>query len=67
MANRSDFMKAKIPRYLKKTLAGIPDAHQRGVVRRLFIKAHAEHVLYKQKRSRVDDSPITEGEDTIAG
>lgn len=56
MANRSDFLKAKLPRSLKKMLAMSEtygwsgDEHQKGAIRRLFIEAHASHVRFKTKR-----------------
>lgn len=56
MANRSDFLKAKLPRSLKRMLAMSQtygwsgDAHNSGEIRRLFIDAHASHVGFKTKR-----------------
>ena len=62
MANRSDFFDAKLPRYLKKMIALIPNvsATERGEIRRSFIKAHAAHVAHKLKRS---DAPTDTGSD----
>ena len=63
MANRSDFFEAKLPRYLKKMIALIPNinAHERGEIRRTFIKAHAAHVGHKMKRN--DASNVDSGSD----
>ena len=59
MANRSDFYSAKVPRTIKRMLAlNYPDAHERGMVRRMFIEAHKAHVAYKAKR-KSDDAVVT--------
>lgn len=55
MANRSDFFSAKLPRSLKKMIAlaemaGHYNKHEAGVVRDLFIKAHAHHIAAKTRR-----------------
>lgn len=66
MANRSDFFDAKLPRSLKKMLtmaqvAGhVKDAHEAGEMRRAFIRAHANHVAFKLRRS---DAPVDTSED----
>lgn len=64
MANRSDFFEAKLPRYLKKMIALIPNinAHERGEIRRTFIKAHAAHVGHKLKRSDVPSESSSDSE-----
>ena len=53
MANRSDFLTAKLPRSLKKMIALIPnlDARQSREIRKIFIDAHARHVRAKTRRS----------------
>ena len=58
MANRSDFLTAKLPRSLKRMIALIPniDAHQRGAITRSFIGAHKAHVGFKTKRIDADTS-----------
>ena len=61
MANRSDFFNAKLPRVLKRALASaqangfIEDSHQRGMIKNLFIDAHANHVRFKMKRAETRD------------
>lgn len=60
MANRSDFFNAKLPRQYKRILATgeaygwVKDKHERGLVKRLFIEAHSNHVSYKLKRPSTD-------------
>lgn len=62
MANRSDFFDAKLPRYLKKMIALVPNlsAAESRAMRKLFIKAHAAHVGHKMKRT---DAPVDTGSD----
>jgi len=57
MAARSDFDRATLPRYLKRimTLTKFNDAHERGEWKRDFIKAHADHKAFKNKK-RADTS-----------
>lgn len=69
MANRSDFFNTsektpKLPRYFKKMLAlnSDGDRHRDGEIRRMFIKAHQNHVLHKLKRSSEDAVDTTEAE-----
>lgn len=66
MANRSDFFKAKLPRYLKRALGAgskhIGDVHQQAEVRKLFIGAHESHVAFKNKRRQDDAVDTTEAE-----
>jgi hypothetical protein len=52
MANRSDFYKAKLPRYLKRMLSAMStgDKQYDNVAKKLFIEAHAIHVAGKIKR-----------------
>jgi hypothetical protein len=61
MANRSDFFETKLPRYLKKMIALIPNinAHERGEIRRTFIKAHAAHVGHKLKRNDIGNADLS--------
>lgn len=56
MANRSDFMRATLPRRIKKLLALQPfnDAHEYGAVKRLWVDAHAHAKNCKQ---RMNSSP----------
>lgn len=60
MANRSDFFNAKLPRGFKRMLAmeeangWIKDNHERGVVKRAYMNAHADHVSFKLKRHSTD-------------
>lgn len=61
MANRSDHRTAKLPRRWKRmlTLTSTGDKHQDGIIRRLFIGAHAhalkvEPLLPLHKHSDVD-------------
>jgi len=60
MANRSDFYNAKLPRSLKRMLAmqevngWVKDQHEVGLIKRTFIKAHADHVAYKLKRQAME-------------
>lgn len=60
MANRSDFFNAKLPRQFKRLLAmaetngWVNDSHERGSLKRAFIKAHSEHVSFKMKRQSMD-------------
>jgi hypothetical protein len=64
MANRSDFFKStpkepKLPRYYKKMLAlndGTPE------IRRMFMKAHLNHIAFKQKRDDKDAVDTSEAE-----
>lgn len=66
MANRSDFLKAKLPRSLKRMLAMSQtygwsgDAHNSGEIRRLFIDAHASHVGFKTRRQAADVPAATD-------
>mgnify|MGYP003334390377 CR=1 FL=1 len=65
MANRSDFDSATLPRYLKRIMAlktDFKDNHERGEWKRSFIKAHAIHKVYKNKK-RVD-APAAKEEST---
>jgi hypothetical protein len=56
MANRSDFLGTKLPRYLKRmvsmgsALGYFKDQHSYGVAKRAFIDAHKSHVAAKTKR-----------------
>lgn len=56
MANRSDFLGAKLPRYLKRmismgsALGYYKNEHEYGVAKRAFIDAHKSHVSAKTKR-----------------
>lgn len=61
MANRSDF-NSKLPRVLKRTinLAYRGDPHQRAVVRKLFVEAHAQHKRAHDKMLR--GNPAVEAE-----
>jgi hypothetical protein len=60
MANRSDFFDAKLPRQFKRILAmaetngWIKDSHERGNLKRSYIKAHADHVGFKLKRQGME-------------
>ena len=60
MANRSDFFNAKLPRQYKRMLAmeqtngWLNNSHERGAIKDLFIKAHANHVAYKLKRQSME-------------
>lgn len=58
MANRSDFLTAKIPRQIKKMLSlqQFADSHERGAAKRLWKEAHAKHVHIKTRRSDVEVS-----------
>ena len=55
MANRSDFQ-SNFPRQFKRMLAMeqamgfIQDSHERGEIKRLWLKAHAHHRDYYNKR-----------------
>lgn len=63
MANRSDFERATLPRYLKKMMAimDFKDEHERGAFKRDFIAAHANHKAFKnKKRVFVDNEEVTE-------
>lgn len=68
MANRSDFFKAKLPRKYKRMIAmseaygWINDSHTRGDIKRIFIKAHANAVAFKNKRNSVDNRDNSAGE-----
>ena len=67
MANRSDFFNAKLPRQYKRMLAmeetngWVKDSHERGSIKELFIKAHANHVAHKLKRQSMETN--TSGEE----
>lgn len=60
MANRSDFFDAKLPRQYKRMLAMAQtngwsgNEHDRSVIKKAFINAHANHVSFKLKRQSND-------------
>jgi len=60
MANRSDFFSAKLPRSIKRmlTMGDVygwnGNQHDRGLIKRQFIEAHANHVGFKMKRQSND-------------
>lgn len=66
MANRSDFFNAKLPRSIKRMLTMSDvynwsgDQHNRGLLRRTFIEAHANHVGFKMKRQAMDNGSSEE-------
>lgn len=68
MANRSDFFNAKLPRQWKKILAmgqvygWTGDEHNRGMIRRSIIQAHASHVGFKMKRHSTENRDATDVE-----
>ena len=68
MANRSDFFNAKLPRQFKRMLAmeetngWIKDSHERGMLKKLLISAHANHVSYKLKRNAIETRDVSETE-----
>jgi hypothetical protein len=54
VANRGDFERAKLPRYLKRMLSASSrlsgnDVHHDAQVRKIFIEAHAAHVAWHKK------------------
>ena len=56
MANRSDFLNAKVPRANKRVIAlgevsGAIDKNQARAFRKMFAEAHAHHVAFKLKRN----------------
>jgi hypothetical protein len=51
MANRSDFLRAKLPRQYKRQMAMISDATLRRDYGKLMASAHASHVAFKMKRN----------------
>lgn len=68
MANRSDFFSAKLPRQFKRMLAmegangWLKNSHERGMVKKYFIEAHATHVGFKMKRNSTDNRDASDGE-----
>lgn len=60
MANRSDYQRAVLPRHIKKflTLGKFKDAHEHGVVKRMFIEAHGINRNARNRRSALQ----TEGD-----
>ena len=62
MANRSDFFNAKLPRQFKRMLAmeqtngWVKDNHEYGVLKRLLIQAHINHVGFKMKRQAMESN-----------
>lgn len=68
MANRSDFFNAKLPRQFKRMLAmgqtynWNGDEHNRGTLKNLLIKAHADHVSFKMKRNSTENRDASDGE-----
>jgi hypothetical protein len=67
MANRSDFDRATLPRYLKKImgLTDFKDNHERGEWKRAFIEAHAIHKAAKNKKRMNDTSSKEETAETV--
>jgi len=63
MANRSDFSEATLPKSIKRMLRLSSDlqtdSHQYGVVKRLFIEAHARHKVFKSKKQYFDTDEVT--------
>ena len=68
MANRSDFFNAKLPRSIKRMLTmgevygWTGDEHNRGLLRRAMINAHANHVGFKMKRNTTEHRDTSENE-----
>jgi hypothetical protein len=66
MANRSDFFNAKLPRQYKRMLAmgqtygWTGNEHSRGLLKRQFISAHANHVNFKLKRQSAETNSSEE-------
>jgi hypothetical protein len=68
VANRSDFWSTsekcpRLPRQFKKMLAlqSTGDAHHDGVMRRMFIEAHQNHVAFKKKVQSGKAGPNDDG------
>ena len=67
MANRSDFDRATLPRYLKRImgLRDFKDNHERGEWKRAFIHAHAIHKAAKNKKRMADLSVKEESTESV--
>lgn len=65
MANRSDFLSAKVPRTNKKLISmgeasGAIDKAQARALRKMFAEAHAHHVAFKMRRNSENNRDASE-------